>query len=288
MLLAGLTVLVVDDDAESLEVLGAHLLQEGARALGARSGAAALEIAEETPPDALIGELNLIDLDGRALLSALRALPAKKSLPAVALTAQPALVGYTRALGAGFEKYLIKPARFADVTDALCCVTGKRRAASAHLEPTTQEIDDSLAVHDYRTLLGRMNSTTAHRHTALFRFDDAELTSVWTFDRERPELDPFPLRLRIAETPCALLRASRAPIALEDTGRDDRTAGTRRAHGMRSLSGVAIPSDGPVPFGALCHFDAEPRPCSARSLELLEQVARMLRSRSTKPSRPPP
>src|SRR5690349_22908370 len=131
MLLADLDLLVIDGDLECLEVLGAHLLGQGARTTGVRSGAAALDVAARTPPSALICELNLPDFDGRSLVAAVRSLPGCGNVPAIALTALPALASYARALGAGFEKYLIKPARLTDVTDAVCCVVSNRDIPSS-------------------------------------------------------------------------------------------------------------------------------------------------------------
>ena len=275
MLLADLDILVIDGDLECLEVLGAHLLGHGARTTGVRSGAAALEVAARTPPSAVICELNVPDFDGRALVAAVRSLPGCANVPAIALTALPALASYARANGAGFEKYLIKPARLTDVADAVCCVVGNRDIPSSGQTPSLGEISESIALHDYRSLLRGLNVSTGHRYTSLLRFDEAELSSVWTYDRERPTIDPFPLRLRVADTPCALIRADRAPVAIDDTSRNGRSYAGNREHGMRSLCGVPLLADGGLTQGALCHFDPDPRPAMPHTLELLERVARM-------------
>ena len=277
MLLSDLDILVVDGDLECLEVLGAHLLGHGARTTGVRSGAAALDVAARTPPSAVICELNLPDFDGRALITTVRSLPGCGNVPAIALTALPALASYARAQGAGFEKYLIKPARLTDVTDAVCCTVGNRDIPSFGSTPTLGEISESIALHDYRSLLRALNASTAYRYTSLLRFDDTELTSIWTYDRERPTFDPFPLRLRVSDTPCALIRADRAPVALDDTSRNGRSYAGNREHGMRALCGVPLFAEGGVPHGALCHFDPDPRPAMPQTLELLERVARMFR-----------
>jgi len=281
MLLADLDILVVDGDPECLEVLGAHLLGHGARTTGVRSGASALDIAARRAPDALICELSLPDFDGRSLVAAFRSLPGCGHVPAIALTALPALAGYARGIGAGFEKYLIKPARLSDVTDAVCCVVGDRRIPASGATPTLGEISESISLHDYRSLLRGLNQSTTHRFSSLLRFDEPELTSVWTFDRERPALDPFPLRLRIAETPCALIRGDGVPVTLEDTSLNGHSQ-VASEHGMRSLLGVPLLGDAGVARGTLCHFDSAPRPSNPEALDLLERVARMFRFLSVK------
>lgn len=282
MLLAERSVLIVDDDAESVKVLRAHLSAQGARVDGAPTGAAALELASKVPPDAVICELALPDFDGRSLISSLRAVPGCETRPALALTTEPPLVGYARALGAGFEKYLLKPARLEDVTDALCCVLGDSRARPAGVLPSLAQISEAIAVHDYRALLGAMNASTRHRYTGLLRFDGPELSSIWTFDRERPSTDPFPLRLRTADTPCELLRETRTTVALEDAWQGQRPAGRGASHGMRALVGVPLAGDDGALYGALCHFDPEPRAALPHALDLLERVGRMFRFLSVK------
>jgi CheY-like chemotaxis protein len=282
MLLADLDILVVDGDPECLEVLGAHLLGYGARTTGVRSGASALDRAARRAPDVVICELSLPDFDGRSLVAALRGLPGCSNVPAIALTALPALAGYARALGAGFEKYLIKPARLGDVTDAVCCLMGDRRIPASGTTPTLGEISESISLHDYRSLLRALNRSTTHRYSSLLRFDDPELTSVWTFDRERPAIDPFPLRLRISETPCALIRSDRVPVTLDDTSGYGQSYAANREHGMRSLLGVPLLEEGGAAYGTLCHFDSEPRHSKPEALDLLERVARMFRFLSVK------
>jgi CheY-like chemotaxis protein len=282
MLLAERTLLVVDDDHDSLDVLTAHLVGQGARVHGVRSGTAALEVVRNMRPDALITELVLPDFDGRSLLSALRDAPLCGTVPALALTSQPALVGYARALGAGFEKFLLKPTRLGDVTDALCCLLRESRVPPSGVVPSLGEISEAIALHDYRALLGALNASTTHRHTGLFRFDGGELTSIWTFDRERPAMDPFPLRQRTDETPCELVRSTRGTIVLEDALRDERTLGRFVTPGMRSLCGVPLGGDNGTLYGMLGHFDPEPHPALPHAVDLLERVARMFRFLSAK------
>ena len=282
MLLAERSVLIVDDDAEALEVLRAHLIAQGARVNVAPTGAAALELASKAPPHAVICELALPDLDGRSLLAAFRGIERCEAVPALALTTEPPLVGYARALGAGFEKYLLKPARLDDVTDALCCMLGETSVTPAGAVPSLAQISEAIALHDYRALLGALNASTPHRYTGLLRFDGLELSSIWTFDRERPSTDPFPLRLRTTETPCELVRANRTVIALEDAWQGQRGAGRGAGHGMRAVVGVPLAGDTGALHGVLCHFDPEPRAALPHARDLLERVARMFRFLSAK------
>src|SRR5688572_7675099 len=107
MLLSGTSILLVDEDLESLEVLGAYLKSEGADVVSAGSASAGAWAVREGAPDVVICEMDLSDLEGRSLLAVLRSSPGCSNLPAIALTAHSGLIARAQALGAGFEKYLV-------------------------------------------------------------------------------------------------------------------------------------------------------------------------------------
>jgi CheY-like chemotaxis protein len=283
MLLDDLAVLLVDDDRESLEVLAVHLKGQGASLRVARNEReAALEVADVCP-DAVISELLLSDVQGPSLLASLRAVEGCGELPAVALSTHRRLTVQAQALESGFEKYLVKPSRLTDVADALCSVVGDRTLPAPGTLVSLDELGQGLAQHDYRWVLGALNASTAHRYSALFRFDDAELTSVWTFDRDHPLVDSFPLETKISDTPCALVHSRSEPVMLEDAESDDRLPAEQRRHRMRSFVGVPLLGWSGAPFGVLCHFDAHARPADVRALELLERTALMFRFVGDKP-----
>jgi CheY-like chemotaxis protein len=221
----------------------------------------------------VISELLLPDVQGPSLLAALRAAPGCAELPAVALSTHRRLAVQAQALESGFEKYLVKPARLTDVADALCSVAGERSIPDPGTVVSLDALDLALAQHDYRWVLAALNASTAHRYSALFRFDDAELTSLWTFDREHPLVDSFPLETKLEDTPCAPVRARTVPLLVEDAERDQRLRPEQRRSRMRSFIGVPLLGWHGGPFGVLCHFDAHARPADERAFELLERTA---------------
>jgi CheY-like chemotaxis protein len=290
MLLEALSVLLIDDDLESLEVLAAHLEAQGARSRVANSVAEASRALAECRPDALVSELILPDVHGPSFLRALRSAPGCAELPAIALSTHRRLAVEAQALESGFEKYLVKPSRLTDVADALCSVAGDRQVPPAGTQISLDALGQGLSQHDYRWVLGVLNASTAHRYSGLFRFDEGELTSVWTFDRERPLVDPFPLETKLSDTPCAALRARPEALTIVDIELDERFRAAPRENRMRSFLGVPLLGWHGGPFGALCHFDAHARPGDPRALELLERSALMFRFVGDKPTtrRPPP
>ncbi|MEX5744865.1 MHYT domain-containing protein [Massilia sp. X63] len=111
--LAGLTVLVVDDEPDSLELVQQVLSETGARILSAVSAGDALRLAGQQPLDLLISDIGMPLVDGFELIRRIRAGRdgAAARVPAIALTAFSRREDQQRALEAGFDEYLAKPLR---------------------------------------------------------------------------------------------------------------------------------------------------------------------------------
>lgn len=109
--LAGLSVLAVDDDEDSREMLQLILEQNGASVVTAGSAAEALEKLTQTKTDVLVSDIGMPLEDGYSLVERLRKLPAERGgeIPAVALTGFAREEDNRRALVAGFNKHVAKP-----------------------------------------------------------------------------------------------------------------------------------------------------------------------------------
>ncbi len=109
--LAGVRVLLVEDDRDSREMLALVLEQHGARVSSAANGVSALEALASSVPDIVISDIGMPELDGYEFMRRVRALPASRggSVPAVALTAFSREVDRTEAASAGFHGHVAKP-----------------------------------------------------------------------------------------------------------------------------------------------------------------------------------
>jgi signal transduction histidine kinase len=109
--LAGLRILVADDQEDSREVIGILLTQQGAVVTGAASAAEAFAAVKSHPPDVLLSDIEMPDESGYAFIARLRALSQEEggNVPAVAMTAHGSLQDRDRALAAGFQRHLPKP-----------------------------------------------------------------------------------------------------------------------------------------------------------------------------------
>jgi PAS domain S-box-containing protein len=122
--LGGVRVLVVEDDAETRALVTTVLAQCGAAVTPAASAAQALAEMERVPPDVLVTDIAMPDLDGFELIRRVRSLAPDRGgkTPAAALTAYARREDSERAKAAGFEAHLAKPfepARLARVVAVL-------------------------------------------------------------------------------------------------------------------------------------------------------------------------
>ena len=102
-------VLVVDDDPKIRSVLGRGLHFEGYEVQLAADGAEALKIARETPPDVIVLDLMLPDMDGMEVCRRLRR---GITTPILMLTARDAVPDRIAGLDSGADDYLVKPFEF--------------------------------------------------------------------------------------------------------------------------------------------------------------------------------
>ncbi|MGD1859194.1 MAG: PAS domain-containing protein [Leptolyngbyaceae cyanobacterium] len=108
--LKGLQLLAVDDDADSRELLQTLLSQYGADVAIATSAKEALVQLIQQPPDVLISDIGMPQMDGFALLRRVRSLNSSAAqVPAIALTAYAREEDRQTALAYGFQKHLPKP-----------------------------------------------------------------------------------------------------------------------------------------------------------------------------------
>ena len=109
-LLSGATVLVVDDDLDTRELLASALETAGARVRVAGSADEGLTQALDLPPDALVSDIAMPGTDGYALLQHMTAaLGSRTPRVRVALTAFAAPDDREKAAAAGFHRHLAKP-----------------------------------------------------------------------------------------------------------------------------------------------------------------------------------
>jgi CheY-like chemotaxis protein len=109
--LDGLRILVVDDEADTLEMVAAALRSSGSEVATAKSSRAALEAFSQAKYDVLISDLQMPGEHGYELLQKIRELENHEGHPilAIALSAHGRLEDRDRSLKSGFFAHLTKP-----------------------------------------------------------------------------------------------------------------------------------------------------------------------------------
>jgi signal transduction histidine kinase/CheY-like chemotaxis protein len=133
--LEGISVLVVDDDDQSRDVVAAQLHGCHAAVLMASSAAHACDLLERERVDVLLADIGMPDEDGYALIQRIRRLDTPTaSIPAAALTAFARDEDRQRALQAGFQLHLPKPVDASSLVAAVATL-GRMRSVASRATP---------------------------------------------------------------------------------------------------------------------------------------------------------
>jgi PAS domain S-box-containing protein len=126
-----LDVLVLDDSEDTTEMLRHLLEQNGADVTTATSGLEALRIASEREFDIVLSDISMPGMDGFEFVRRLRALPANKDVPVLALTGFGRPEDIRRAETEGFFTHLTKPFDVKVLAEILQRVPQRRRSSQA-------------------------------------------------------------------------------------------------------------------------------------------------------------
>ncbi|TNC78679.1 response regulator [Janthinobacterium lividum] len=131
--LRGVTVLLVDDEADARELTARILRDSHAEVHGAGSVAQALQLLDQVHPHVLVSDIGMPDADGFDLLAQIRAhaSPDAANLPALALTAFAQPQDRQRALASGFQAWVSKPLDPAELLAAVAQLAASRVSTGA-------------------------------------------------------------------------------------------------------------------------------------------------------------
>ncbi|HTV51757.1 MAG TPA: ATP-binding protein [Steroidobacteraceae bacterium] len=132
--LAGIAVLCVDDEADSLMFCGRLLEDRGARVLLAVDAQQALETLRTERVDILISDIGMPNEDGYYLVTQLRALADARSarIPAIAVTAYARAEDRQRLLLAGYQMHISKPIEPQELIAGIASLVGVTAANRSH------------------------------------------------------------------------------------------------------------------------------------------------------------
>jgi CheY-like chemotaxis protein len=124
--LDGMTILVVDDQLDSREMLAALLEQSGARIVQCESAESALGVIDTRPFEAVVADIAMPQVDGYEFIRRLRA--TGSTTPAVAVTAFAQPEDRHLAMSSGYDAYCSKPIDRIHLTRILSALMASSKA----------------------------------------------------------------------------------------------------------------------------------------------------------------
>ncbi len=120
--------LLVEDNEMNRDMLSRRLQRRGYEVIVAVDGQEGVDLAQSEAPDLILMDMSLPVLDGYAATKELKAAPATKSIPVVALTAHAMDGDRDKAMEAGCDDYDTKPIEFARLLEKIQALTGEAAA----------------------------------------------------------------------------------------------------------------------------------------------------------------
>ena len=125
------TILVIDDDFDTLTLIGLTLQRRGFVVMKAQSGPEALERLHTELPDLVIADVMMPQMDGYEVCRSIKANPRTAHLPVVMLTAKAQTSAQIEGFRAGAIDYITKPVHPQDLVARISAVLERARAAQA-------------------------------------------------------------------------------------------------------------------------------------------------------------
>lgn len=127
-------ILIVDDDIDSLKLIGLMLQRQGYEISAANAGGQAISKAQSDAPDLIILDVMMPDMDGYEVCRRLRADPNTQTIPIIMFTAKTLVDDKVTGFEAGADDYLTKPTHPAELASRVKAVLARsaaqRRTAS--------------------------------------------------------------------------------------------------------------------------------------------------------------
>ncbi|MCD8224123.1 MAG: response regulator transcription factor [Clostridiales bacterium] len=182
-------ILIIEDEKRLAQTLAELMRRSGFQADTSGNGRQGLELAKSGIYDAIILDVMLPEMDGFAVLAALRA--ASITMPVLMLTARGDLSDRVRGLNAGADYYLSKPF---DNEELLACLRAILRRGASPVQDSLQFADLALTLSTSNLSCGTRSVSLSGRERDLMELlmrntsqllsKDRILGKVWGYDAE--------------------------------------------------------------------------------------------------------
>jgi DNA-binding response OmpR family regulator len=161
------TILVVDDDLETLTLIGLTLQRRGFAVMKAQSGPEALEKLRTDLPDLMIVDVMMPHMDGYEVCRTVKGDPRTAHLPVVMLTAKAQTASQLEGFRAGAVDYITKPVHPQDLVARIALVLERAQTAQAETGPGLIAIAGAKGGVGATTLAVNVAAALAARHRTL-------------------------------------------------------------------------------------------------------------------------
>jgi two-component system cell cycle response regulator DivK len=112
-------ILIVEDNEKNLKLVRDVLQHKGYQTIEAGTGEEGVRLAKSRIPDLVLMDIQLPGMDGIMALGELRADPATRTIPVIAVTASAMTHDRKKIMAAGFDGYQSKPIKVKEFMDAV-------------------------------------------------------------------------------------------------------------------------------------------------------------------------
>ena len=151
------TILVVDDDADILDLLEMSITSDGFNVITAANGPNALSKAKANAPDLILLDLMMPDMDGIEVINRLKADSGTRTIPVIMLTARTQTSEKIQGLSEGADDYITKPFDLKELTARIEAVLGRTRPIK-YINPLIGAMGDWFSEAGVEQLAGHLQT----------------------------------------------------------------------------------------------------------------------------------
>ncbi|MHC4994146.1 MAG: response regulator [Planctomycetota bacterium] len=140
--LAASTILIVDDNAQNLELLEAYLEALPCRLVTATDGVEALDTVDADPPDLILLDVMMPRMSGFEVCEKLKASPRTRSIPVIMVTALNEIGDIERGVESGTDDFLSKPVKKLELLTRVKSLLRLRHLMKRELDRTEAYIEE--------------------------------------------------------------------------------------------------------------------------------------------------
>jgi DNA-binding NtrC family response regulator len=154
-------IFIVDDDMPSLQTLSNMLVEQGYEVRGAQNGTAALQLVEKDPPDLILLDVRMPEMDGYEVCRQLKANEKFRDIPVLFLIALDEMEDKAKGLEAGAVDFITKPFQAEEVlarVDTHVALSRLRKELKLHVEERSPELKESEEHFRFQELISRIST----------------------------------------------------------------------------------------------------------------------------------